>query len=82
MPGELHKGTIFKRGFPGGASLKNLSANSGDIREQVGSLGQEDPLGEGMATLSSILAWRIHWTEEPMGYSPQGRNELDTTGVT
>ena len=32
---------------------------------QVQSLGQEDPLKEGMATYSSILAWRISWTEEP-----------------
>ena len=32
---------------------------------QVGSLGQEDPLEEGMATHSSILAWRIPWIEEP-----------------
>ena len=31
----------------------------------VGSLGQENPLEEGMATQSSILAWRIPWTEEP-----------------
>ena len=34
---------------------------------QVQSLGQEDPLEEGMATHSSILAWRIPWTEEPGG---------------
>ena len=33
----------------------------------VRSLGQEDPLEEGMATHSSILAWRIPWTEEPGG---------------
>ena len=32
---------------------------------EVPSLGQEDPLEEGMATHSSILAWRIPWTEEP-----------------
>ena len=32
---------------------------------QVRSLGQEDPLEEGLATHSSILAWRIPWTEEP-----------------
>ena len=32
---------------------------------QVGSLGREDPLGKEMATHSSILAWRIPWTEEP-----------------
>ena len=34
---------------------------------QVQSLGQEDPLEKGMATHSSILAWRIPWTEEPGG---------------
>ena len=34
---------------------------------QVGSLGQEDPLKEVMATHSSVLAWRIPWTEEPCG---------------
>ena len=38
----------------------------------VRSLGWEDPLEEGVATHSSILAWRIPWTEEPVGYSPQG----------
>jgi len=34
---------------------------------RVQSLGQGDPLEKGMATLSSILAWRISWTEEPCG---------------
>ena len=43
------------------------------------SLGWEDPLEEGMATHSSILTWRIPWTEKPVGYSPQGCKELDTT---
>ena len=43
--------------------VKNPPANAGDIR----SLGQEDPLEEGMATLSCILAGRITWTEEPGG---------------
>ena len=33
-------------------------------------MGQEDPLKEGMATYSSILAWRIPWTEEPGGLQP------------
>ena len=42
-------------------------------------LGQEDPLEKEMATHSSILAWRIPWTEEPGGYSPRGRKESDTT---
>jgi len=36
-------------------------------KTQVQSLGWEDPLEEGMATHSSILAWRILWTEEPGG---------------
>ena len=36
------------------------------------SVGQEDPLEEGMADHPSILAWRIPWTEEPTGYSPWG----------
>ena len=38
---------------------------------QVRSLGPEDPLEEEMATHSSILAWRIPWTEEPVGFSGQ-----------
>ena len=46
---------------------------------RVQSLGQEDPLEKEMATHPSILAWRIPWTEEPVGYSPWGRKELDTT---
>ena len=39
---------------------------------QVQSLGQEDPLEEGMATCSSILAWRIPWTEDPSGLQSIG----------
>ena len=38
----------------------------------VWSLGQEDPLEKGMATHSSILAWRIPWTEEPGGLQSMG----------
>ena len=49
---------------------------------QVQSLGQDDPLKKAMATHSSILAWRISWTEEAGGYSPCGCKELDTTKVT
>ena len=45
--------------------VKNLPANAGDLRDSVGSLGQEDPLEEGMATRSSLLAWKIPGTEEP-----------------
>ena len=46
--------------------LKNTPANSGEMQQTgVQSLGREDPLEEGMATHSGILAWRIRWTEEP-----------------
>ena len=38
----------------------------------VQSLGQEDPLEEGMATNSRVLAWRIRWTEEPGGLQSMG----------
>ena len=44
--------------------VKNLPAM---WEMQVRSLGREDPLEKGMATHSSILAWRIAWTEEPGG---------------
>ena len=42
--------------------VKNLPAMQ---ETQVQSLGQEDPLEKGLATCSSILAWRMPWTEEP-----------------
>ena len=45
----------------------------------VGSLGLEDPLEEGMATHSSILAWRIPWTEEPSRLQPRGCIKSDMT---
>jgi len=49
-------------GFCGGSDGKTLPA----IQEtQVQSLDQEDPLEKGMATQTSILVWRIPWTEEP-----------------
>ena len=46
---------------------------------QVRSLGWEDPLEQEMATHSSILAWKIPWMEELVGYSPRGHKESDTT---
>ena len=45
----------------------------------VGSLGEEDPLEEEMATHSSVIARIIPWIEEPGGYRPWGCIELDTT---
>ena len=49
------------KGFPGGSEIKASASNAGDL----GSIpGWEDPLEKEMATHSSILAWRIPWTEE------------------
>ena len=63
-------------GFPGGSEVKASASNAGD----PGSiLGREDPLEKEMVTHSSILAWRIPWMEELVGYSPRGRKESDTT---
>ena len=62
-------------GFPGGSAVKNLLAMQ---ETRVGSLGQEDPLEEGMAIYSSVLAWRIPWTEEPGGLQSMGSQESDT----
>ena len=49
---------------------------------QVRSLGQDDLLEEGLATHSSVLAWRIPWTEAPGGHSPWGHKESDTPEAT
>ena len=48
----------------------------------VQSLGLEDPLEEGMAIHSSILAWKPHGQRSLVGYSPQGLQESDATEVT
>ena len=48
----------------------------------VYSMGQEDPLEKGMATHSSILAWKIPWAEEPSGLQYMGsQKELDRTST-
>ena len=53
--------------------VKNLPAMQ---ETQVRSLGWEDPLEKGMATHSSILAWRIPWTEEPGGLQSMGSKRV------
>ena len=61
--------------------VKNPAAMQ-ETQTSVRSLGWEDPLEEGMATHSSILAWEIPWTEEPGGSLFLGLQELDTTEVS
>ena len=56
-------------GFLGGSDVKNMPAMQ---ETKVQSLGRKDPLEKGMATHSSILAWRIPWTEEPRGLQSMG----------
>ena len=62
----------INQGFPSGSAIKNLPAMQETQETWFWSLGQEDPLEEGMATHSSILAWRIPWTEEPGGLTVHG----------
>ena len=67
---------LCDRAFPVDQLVKNLPA----VQETpVLSLGQEDPMEKEMATYSSILAWRIPWTEELDGLQSMGHKELDTT---
>ena len=55
-------------GYHGASLVAQMVKNLPEIRETwLRSLGWEDPLEEGMATRSSILAWRIPWTEKPGG---------------
>ena len=56
-----------KQGFPGGSVVKNLPASAGDIGDLGLIPGSGRSSGGGMATHSSVLAWRIPWAEEPGG---------------
>ena len=57
----------YSWGFPGGSDGKDVICNAGDSGSIPG-----DPLEKGMATHSSILTWRIPWTEEPSGLQSMG----------
>ena len=59
-----------------------MPASAGDIKDQVRSLDQKDPLEKGMAAHSSILAWRIPWTEEPGRLQSIGSLRVGHTEVT
>ena len=67
-------------GFPGSTDIRLLARRMEENQEtQVRSLCQKDPLEKEITTYSSILAWKILWTEEPVGLRPWGREESDTT---
>jgi len=66
-------------GFPGGSVVKNFLAIQKPQETWVQFLDQEDPLEKEMATRSSMLAWRIPWTEESGGSQPIGLQRVDRT---
>ena len=57
---QINLSLYYLMGFPSGSVVPAMQET------RVQSLGREDPLEEGRATHSSILAWRIPWTEEPV----------------
>ena len=61
-----------------GGLLRRLSGNQPKQENRVQSMGQEDPLEKGMATHSSILAWRIPWPEEPGRLQSMGSQKNQT----
>ena len=65
--------------FPGGTRGKKPSCQLMRHKRWVQSLGWENTLEEGMATSSSVLSWRIPWTEEPGGLQVMGCKESDVT---
>ena len=71
-------------GWGSSVRWKEQNKQKQELQEtQVQSLGWEDPLEDEMATHSSILAWKISWTEEPGGvYGPWGCKESDGTKHT
>ena len=66
---------VYAIGFPVAQMVKSLTAMQ---ETWVQSLGQEDPLEKGMAIHSSILAWRIPWTEDPGGLKSMGLTKSRT----
>ena len=84
--GPRHQEFVYHLGFPGlpwaslvAQSVKNLPAMQ---ETRVGFLGWEDPLEKEMATHSSIIAWRIPWTEKPGRFPVHGVARVEHDLVT
>ena len=79
--GSIPSTSIFILGFPVAQTVKNLPAME---ETWVRFLGQGDPLEKGMTTCSSILAWKISWTEEPGGLQSMGvvKSQTQLSGLT
>ena len=67
---------VFFGVFPGGSAGKESACKVGNLDSIP---GWEDPLEEGMETHSSVLAWKIPWTEEPDGLQSMGSQRIDIT---
>ena len=65
-------------GLPRWLSGKESTCNAGDLGDVSSVCGLEDPLEEEMATHSSVLAWRIPWTEESGGLQSVGSQRVRT----
>ena len=76
----LSRDAGFMKGFPGGSTVKNPPAMQEMQETRVRSLGWEEPLEEGMATHSSILAWRTPWTEESSRLQSIGSHRVGHDG--
>ena len=63
-------------GLPWWLNREEAACNAGNTGSSGLTLGQEDPQEEGMATHSSILAWRIPWTEQPGGLQSMGSQRV------
>ena len=79
---KTHTAVGLPKGFPGGAVVKNLPANAGDAGHLGLIPGTGTSLEEGMATHSSVPAWRIPWTEEPDGLWSMGSQRVSTAEHT
>ena len=67
---------MYVLGFPCGSAVKNPPAVQEMQETWVQTLGWEDPLKEGMAIHSSILAWKIPWTDKPDGLQSKGSKRI------
>ena len=68
--------SLYHLSFPRGSVVNNLPVNAGDTGDMGSIPGQEDALKEEMATHSSILAWKIPWTEESGGLQSMGSHRV------
>ena len=76
MKNSLNRATKIIQ-LPGDRAVKNPPAMEEPRETRVSILGGENPLKEGMATHSSVLAWRIPWTEEPGGLRSRGSQRIE-----